>query len=143
MNTKKTYESCLKKQEELIQLFSKMGSFEEKYQYIIDLGKKAPPLAPEDKNEESRVYGCQSRLFLKTSMKEGNCFFQTEADALISQGLGVLLTMVYSGEPPEAVLLCPPTFFEKIGLTDHLSPSRVQGVGSLYTKMKKEVLKFI
>lgn len=124
-------------------LFEKCSSFEEKYQRIIDMGKETPPLSSSEKIEANRVLGCQSQMYLKAVFVDGVCVFQTEADALISQGLGALLTRVYSGEPPEVVLSCPPLYLEKIGLTDHLSPSRVNGLGSLFTQMKKKALLFL
>lgn len=135
--------SCLRKQREIEELFEKCHSFEEKYQLLIDMGKQLDPLLPSDKIEENRVYGCQSLMYVKASLIEGRCFFQTEADALISQGMGALLTRVYSGEPPEVVLSCPPTFLEKIGLTHNLSPSRINGLGSLFAHMKKKALFFL
>lgn len=135
--------SCLKKQQEIEALFEKCTSFEEKYQLLIDMGKEIPPLAPHDKIEGNRVYGCQSLMYVKASFLEGRCFFQTDADALISQGMGALLTRVYSGETPEVVLSCPPAFLEKIGLTNNLSPSRINGLASLFAHMKKQALLFL
>lgn len=135
------FESCLKKQEEVKKLFAAAPTAEEKYQLIMDLGKKQIPLLPEEKTEENRVQGCQSLTYLKTYLKDGKSYFQTESDALLSAGLGQILTMVYSGEHPEVVLKCPPTYLEELGIPASLSPSRASGLASIFTRMKQEALK--
>lgn len=132
--------SCLKKQADLVELFSGRATMDEKYQLLIDFGKKQSSLSLLDKNENTRVEGCQSLMYLKVWMSEGLIYFQTEADALISAGLGELLRAVYSGEPAEVVLACPLTFLEKIGLSTSLSPSRMNGLASLVTKLRKETM---
>lgn len=137
------FSSCLDKQQKVRELFRTAASPEEMYQRIIDLGKKSPKLSPEEKTEERRVKGCQSRTFLKAEFVEGKCFFKIDSEALISAGLGQLLTCVYNGEPPEAVIHCPPKFLEELGIIKSLSPSRSQGVANMFARMKLEAIKFL
>ena len=135
------FESCLAKQEKVKTLFASATTPDAKYQLLMELGKRQVPLAPEDKTEDARVHGCQSTTYLKASLEHGMSCFQTDSDALISAGLGVLLTMVYSGEPPEVVLKCPPTYLEELGIHANLSPGRANGLSSIFSKMKQEALK--
>ena len=135
------FDSCRAKEEEVKKLFASAVSAEEKYQVLMDLGRRQVPLAPEDKTDENRVHGCQSITYLKATVENGKSYFQTESDALISAGLGQILTMVYSGEAPEVVLKCPPTYLEELGIHASLSPGRANGLASIFTKMKQEALK--
>ena len=113
------------------------------YQIIIDLGKQAVKLPPEDKIEGRRIKGCQSLTYLKAELIEGKCFFHIDSEALISAGLGELLTRVYNGETPEALLHCPPRYLEELGIVKSLSPSRSQGLGNMFARMKLEAIKFL
>lgn len=135
-------ESCLAKQEKVKELFQSCTTQEARYQLIIDLGRTQKPLALHEKTETARVKGCQSNMFLKATYEDGFCHFQTEADALISAGLGVLLTMVYDHELPETVLKCPPTFLEELQIHASLTPNRSNGLSSLYLHMKQQALLF-
>lgn len=137
------FENCLKKQEMIRQLFQDCTTLEERYQKIIDLGRTQTGLESHWKQEEYRVQGCQSNMYLRSEYVQGRCLFVTDADALISAGLGVLLTRVYSGEPPEVVLKCPPTYLEDLKIQASLTPGRVNGLASLYLKMKQEALKMM
>ena len=129
------------KQNEIRMLFSSLSSVEEKYQKIIELGKMQPQLDSSDKIPENIVQGCQSTLYLVTCFTDGKVHFQTQADALISSGLGVLLERVYSGEVPEVILKCLPTYLEELGIAQSLTPSRANGLASIYLRMKQEALK--
>ena len=135
------FESCRAKQEAVKKLFSSAATSEEKYQVLMDLGKRQVPLAPEDKTENSRVHGCQSITYLKATLDNGKSYFQTESDALISAGLGQILTMVYSDEIPEVVLKCPPAYLNELGIHASLSPGRANGLASIFTKIQQEALK--
>jgi cysteine desulfuration protein SufE len=131
---------CEDKQKQVIALFSGCTSAREKYEKIIELGKNVQPLDPRNKTETNRVRGCQSKMYLKTEYRDGKLFFETSADALISQGLGVLLTSVYSGESPETILQCPPHHIEELSLAKILSPTRTNGLSALYLRMKQEAV---
>ncbi len=131
----------LKKIESLKSEFLALHSKEALYQQIMEWGKKLPTFAPEWKSEENRVVGCQSMMYLHTRFENQKLFFYAESDALISSGLASLLIFVYSGEPPETLLLTPPTFLEEIGIPAALSPGRANGLASLYLKMKQEAFR--
>jgi len=137
------FSSCLNKQQKVREIFLSATSPEEVYQIIIDLGKKSRRLSPEEKTEERRVKGCQSLTFLKAEFVEGKCLFEIDSEALISAGLGQLLTLVYSGEPPEAIIKCSPKYLEDLGIIKSLSHSRSQGVANMFARMKLEAIKFL
>lgn len=134
-------ESCLQKQQQIIDLFSKCSSQEQKYEKIIEMGRKAKGLDPQYKIPENLVKGCQSTMYLHSWVDGGKVFFQGESDALISSGLAELLISVYSGEPPEVILKCPPDYLETIGISASLTPNRANGLYSMHLRMKQEALK--
>lgn len=138
-----TYCSCLKKQEEVKALFQNQLSAEAKYEYLIDLGRKLPPLPPECKNRENLVIGCQSAIYLRARMENGAVFFDAESDALVTSGLVALLVSVYNGETPQTILKCPPTFLEDLGIQASLTPSRVNGLHRIHLKMRQEAVKLL
>ncbi len=138
------FESCLEKQKELIAQFKSCKTAEEKYQLIIELGKTQNRLAEKDKTEENFVRGCQSRLFIKSHFdkEKGVVFFESDADALISAGLGILLVKVYSGESPETILKCPPSYIEELSIHQTLTPGRANGLAAVYVRLKQDALKY-
>lgn len=135
--------SCLAKQDQLKKLFEGLPSQEERYQKIIAMGRAAKPLDACKRTEDRLVPGCQSLLYLDVSLIDGRLFLQAYSDALISSGLAELLIQVYQGEPPQSVIHCPPLFLKELGILSSLSPSRANGLKSLYEKLQKESLKFI
>lgn len=135
------FESCLNKQALLLSLFQNLSNEEAKYNKIIELGKSQKKLPEEFKTPENLVIGCQSKMYLHAYINNGLIYFETESDAIISAGLGVLLTQVYSEEPIETIFKCPPDYLKQIGITSILSPSRSNGLMSLYLKMKQEALR--
>ena len=137
------YTTCEAKQAEIKKLFEPLSTEEEKYSKIIELGRTLPPLAETFKIEENRVKGCQSQMYLHSDYKEGQVLFQASSDALISSGLAYLLLFVYSGQTPEAILKCPPTYLEELGITASLTPNRANGLYSLHLKMKQDALKHL
>ncbi|MDN3509457.1 MAG: SufE family protein [Candidatus Neptunochlamydia sp.] len=137
------FNNCLDKQEEIKKCFLSLKSQEKRYLKIIELGQNAPKMAIEDQVEENIVAGCQSLLYLKLKCREGKLSLQTSSNALISAGLAQLLVQTYDGEPPEVVFQCPPHFLKEVGLLESLSPSRANGLKSLYQKLRKESLKFL
>ncbi|MDB6081871.1 MAG: pncA [Chlamydiia bacterium] len=135
------FESCLAKQRALIELFQECTTAEEKYQKIIELGKTQSRLDPLDKTEKNLVSGCQSRMYLKSWMDQGCVFFESESDALISAGLGMLLLRVYSGEIPEVILKCPPDHIEVLAIRQTLTPGRANGLAAVYVRLKQDALR--
>lgn len=136
-------ESFLKKQQEVKQLFANCGTIEAKYQRIIELGKEQGHLEAQYKTQETLVRGCQSVMYMHTFFEEGKLYFQTDADAIISAGLGVLLTKVYSGEQAETILRFPPKYIEELGIPQSLTPGRANGLASIYVRMKQEALRHL
>jgi len=137
------YESCLEKQRKIKEIFLACPSEEAKYEKIIEMGREMPALASEHKKPENLVKGCQSQTYLHTYFSGEKIHFEAESDALISAGLASLLTQVYSGETPEAVIKCPPTYLEELGITASLTPNRASGLYSMHLRMKQEALKVL
>lgn len=137
------YETCLDKQTAVKALFEDCKNDDAKYARIIDLGRKLPPLDEQYKIPPLIVKGCQSTVYLH-SFKEGDkVVFQVCSDALISAGLAALLMQVYSGETPETILKCPPTYLEELGITNSLTPNRANGLYSMHLRMKQDALKLL
>ena len=137
------FESCLAKQDLVNQLFATAPTPDDRYQVLLDLGKRQPALLPEEKNETSRIHGCQSSTYIQTTVEEGKMLIRIESDALISAGLGQLLTMIYSGETPEAILKCPPMVLDTLGIRASLSPGRANGLASMLMRIRVEALKYL
>lgn len=136
-----SFDSCLHKQEKIKQIFENCHSPDEKYEQILKMGKELKNFDEKEKTEENLVKGCQSQMFLSTSVKEGKMHFKAYSDALISSGLAYLLLQVYDNEPPEVVLKCPPDYLQELGIFASLSPGRANGLASLHLRMKQEALK--
>jgi cysteine desulfuration protein SufE len=137
------FETCLEKQQLIKSLFQSCPTEEAKYEKIIALGKAMPQLEEQYKIASNLVQGCQSIMYLHSYKKEDKIYFEVASDALISAGLAALLIKVYSGETPETILKCPPTYLEELGITTRLTPSRANGLYSIHLKMKQEALKFL
>lgn len=135
------FESCLEKQNHIKELFAGCRDEEAKYGKIIELGKNLRKLHTDLQIKENLVDGCQSQLYLHTELRDDKLFFEADSDALISAGLAYLLITVYSGETPETVLKCPPTFLEELEISSSLTPNRANGLYSLHLRMKQEALK--
>ncbi len=130
-------------QESLKKLFLTFTSPQIKYEKIIEMGQDLPPFSPTSKIQDNLVEGCQSLLYLETYFVKGMVYFNADSEALISRGLAALLIKVYSGHLPEDLFKYPPYFIQEIGLPQILSPSRSNGLASLYLKMQREVLRNI
>jgi cysteine desulfuration protein SufE len=115
----------------IIEDFSFFDDWEDKYQYLIDLGKKLPELDDVYKTEEYRVKGCNSNLWVVSKLKEGKMIFLGSSDSVIVQGLFFLVQFIYNEEDPQTILSEPLDFFNEIGLSSHLGPSRTNGFNSL------------
>jgi cysteine desulfuration protein SufE len=124
-------------------LFAACFTAAQKYEKIIELGRQLTPYPLELKTPDRLVKGCQSAMYLHVEMIDNKLFFQAHSEALISAGLAALLLKVYHGEPPEAILGCPPQFLEDLGIYGALSPGRANGLASLFQRMKQEALNFL
>jgi len=116
------------KQEKIIEEFSFLEDWMDKYEYLIELGKKLPPLREEAKTEENLIAGCQSRVWLDARIEDGKLIFNAESDALITKGIVSLLVSVFSGHTPAEILAADMGFIEQVGLKEHLSPTRANGL---------------
>lgn len=122
------------------ELFASCLTSEERYNKIIELGRSAPPMDPTHQTEQARVIGCQSLVFLRSSINEGRIYYQASSEALISAGLAQLLVFVYSGETPETVLKTAPEYLTAIGIEGALTLNRANGLHSIHLRMKQEAL---
>lgn len=129
-------------QDQLIEDFELFDDWEEKYEYIIDMGKKLPVMPDEHKSEENIIKGCQSVVWLNASFNEGLVHFEADSQAMIVKGLVSMLLNVLSGHTPEEVLHADLYFIEKIGLTSHLAQTRANGLASMVKQMKTYALAF-
>ena len=129
-------------QDEVIEEFSDFDDWMDKYQLLIDLGNEQEPLAPEYKNDQNLIDGCQSRVWLQADLLDGKVEFQAESDALIVKGIIALLIKVVSGHTPDEILENDLYFIEAIGLKDHLSPTRSNGLLAMVKQMRMYALAF-
>ena len=129
-------------QDEVIEEFSDFDDWMDKYQLLIDLGNEQEPLDPEYKNDQNLIDGCQSRVWLQADLVDGKVEFQAESDALIVKGIIALLIKVVSGHTPDEILENELYFIEAIGLKDHLSPTRSNGLLAMVKQMRMYALAF-
>ena len=129
-------------QDEVIEEFSDFDDWMDKYQLLIDLGNEQEPLAPEYKNDQNLIDGCQSRVWLQADLVDGKIEFQAESDALIVKGIIALLIKVVSGHTPDEILDNELYIIEAIGLKDHLSPTRSNGLLAMVKQMRMYALAF-
>ena len=122
---------------ELINDFSCFENWEDKYQYLIDLGRNVPKMDEKLKVDENKLKGCQSVVYFSNSVNnDGSIHFMANSDAAIVQGLIALMLKVYSGRKPQEILDIDIKFLEQIGLDEHLSPTRKNGLSSLISSIK-------
>lgn len=123
-------------QERIIQEFSLLEDWTDKYKYIIKLGSKLDDLLEEDYVDENLVKGCQSKVWLTATMQNDTLIFKADSDATITKGLVALMIRLYSNQRPDEILKNNPDFLKKIGLAEHLSPTRANGLASMVKQMK-------
>ena len=124
------------KQDRIIRQFKILGDWPERYKYIIKLGQKLEPIDEKHKVDENLVRGCQSQVWLITELDDNKVIFKADSDAAITKGLVALLVNFYSGEDPDTILNTKPEFIKKIGMQEHLSPTRSNGLASMVKQMK-------
>ena len=129
-------------QDSIIEEFSGFDDWLDRYQLLIDLGGDQEPLPEEYKTDSNLIEGCQSRVWLQADLVDGRVVFCAESDALIVKGLVSLLVKVYSGHTPDEILVAEPYFVEAIGLKEHLSPTRSNGLLAMIKQMKLYALAF-
>jgi cysteine desulfuration protein SufE len=129
-------------QEAIIDEFSVMDEWMDKYNYLIDLGKSIPLLDEAGKKEENLIRGCQSRVWLSADFSDGVVNFKADSDAIITKGIAALLIRVLSGHTPNEILNTDLYFIDKIGLKEHLSPTRSNGLVAMLKQMRLYALAF-
>ena len=129
-------------QEEVIEEFSAFDDWMDKYQMIIDLGNEQPALDAAYKTEDNLIDGCQSRVWLHATMRDGLVHFEADSDAIITKGLIALLIRVLSDHTPAEILASDVHFIDAIGLTQHLSPTRSNGLLSMLKQIKTYALAY-
>lgn len=125
-------------EQELVDDFAMFETWEEKYEYLIDLGKKLAPLNDEFKKEEYKIKGCQSSVWVHSFEKDGLIFFEGDSDAIIVKGLVSMMIMVFSGQKPDTIVGSDLEFLNTIGLSSHLAQTRSNGLRSMIKQMKLE-----
>ena len=129
-------------QDEVIEEFEDFSDWMDKYQLLIDLGNEQEPLDPQYKTEQNLIDGCQSRVWLQADEVDGKLVFQAESDALIVKGIIALLIKVLSGHTPDEILESDLYFIDRIGLREHLSPTRSNGLLSMVKQMRMYALAY-
>ena len=127
---------------EIKEEFSLFDSWDDKYEYIIDLGKKLQPLEEKYKIDENRVRVCQSTVWLVADHKDGKIFYKAESDAVIVKGLISMLIRVLSGQTPDDIINARLNFIHEIGMTTHLAQTRSNGLLAMVKQMKNFALAF-
>ena len=129
-------------QNRIVREFNSLEDWTERYKHIIKIGSKLPHLDSSKKIEHNIVKGCQSQVWLHAEFNEGKIFFEADSDAAITKGLIALMIHLYSQQTPSAILTTEPTFITEIGMHEHLSPTRANGLASMVKQMKIYALAF-
>ena len=129
-------------QNRIVREFNLFEDWTERYKHIIKLGSKLPPLDSSKKIDSNIVKGCQSQVWLHAELNDGRIIFEADSDAAITKGLVALMVRLYSHQTPIAILKTEPTFITEIGMNEHLSPTRANGLASMVKQMKIYALAF-
>lgn len=124
-------------QEEIVDTFSLLDDWTDRYQYIIDLGKQLPPFPEEYKTEDYRLKGCQSQVWIRTDLVDGLLHIRATSDSAIVSGLIALLLRVYNDRRPGDIIATPPDFIRRIELESHLSPTRSNGLSAMIQQIRQ------
>ncbi len=129
-------------QQEVVEEFALFSDWQDRYEHLIELGKDLPMIAPEKKTEVNIVRGCQSRVWLNAEQRNDLVHFTADSDAMITKGLVALLVRVLNDRTPQEILSTPLTFIDTIGLREHLSPNRSNGLVAMLDQMKRYALAY-
>ncbi|MEL0074233.1 MAG: SufE family protein [Flavobacteriaceae bacterium] len=130
------------RQQEVIEEFSLFEDWMQRYEHMIDLGKTLPLIAPAYKTEDNIIKGCQSKVWVHAELEADKLVFTADSDALITKGIIAILIRVFSGQSPKAILAADTEFINKIGLKEHLSPTRANGLVSMIKQIKMYAVAF-
>ncbi|MCX6296184.1 MAG: SufE family protein [Bacteroidetes bacterium] len=127
---------------EIVEEFEMFDDWMQKYEYLIDLGKSLPLIDEQYKTEDTLIKGCQSRVWMHSELKDGKVIYTADSDAIITKGMVALMIRVLSNHTPDEIMNAKLNFVEKIGLTQHLSPTRSNGLLSMIKQMKLDALAY-
>lgn len=144
MNLVDTYSIATidEKQREIIETFGFLSNWEERYEHMIDLGKSLPLIDSEFKTNDFIIKGCQSQVWMHAELRENRLFFTADSDAIITKGIIAILIEVFSGQPPMDIINSDIKFVNDIGIKDHLSPTRANGLMSMIKQIKFYAIAF-
>ena len=123
-------------QEEIIDEFSMFDDWMDRYEYLIELGKSLPIIDEQFKLDENLIKGCQSKVWLYSELENDTIKFSADSDAILTKGIAALLLRVYSGQKPGDILTAETSFIDEVGLKEHLSPTRANGLVSMIKQIK-------
>lgn len=129
-------------QDEIVEEFSLFEDWMQRYEYMIELGKSLPLIDPQHKTEDNIIKGCQSKVWVHADLSEEKLVFTADSDAIITKGIIAILIRVFSHQHPDAILEAETTFIDKIGLREHLSPTRANGLVSMIKQLKMYAIAF-
>ena len=129
-------------QEEIVEEFSMFDDWMQRYEYMIDLGKSLPLIDSQYKNDDYIIKGCQSKVWVHADLKNNKLVFTADSDAIITKGIIAILIRVFSNQHPNAIMQANTDFIDKIGLKEHLSPSRANGLVSMIKQLKMYAVAF-
>jgi len=129
-------------QEEIVKEFEQYTDWEDKYKRIIELGRQLAPINEAYKTDKYKLSGCQSQVWINAKLDANKIIFEADSDAAIVKGLIALLIKVYSNHTPDEILSSPPEFVKKIGIDNHLSPTRKNGLGAMMKQIQMYAVAF-
>jgi cysteine desulfuration protein SufE len=129
-------------EKEITEEFELFDDWMQKYEHLIELGKSLPMIEEKHRTDDKLIKGCQSRVWMHSELKDGKVYFTADSDAIITKGMVALMVRVLSGHTPDEILGSKLDFIEKIGLTQHLSPTRSNGLLSMIKQMKLDALAY-
>lgn len=129
-------------QDEIVKEFEQYTEWEDKYKRIIDLGRQLASINEIYRTDKYKLNGCQSQVWINAKLQDGKILFEADSDAAIVKGLIALIIKVYSNHTPEEILSSPPEFIKKIGIDNHLSPTRQNGLGAMMKQIQLYAVAF-
>ena len=134
--------SIAEKQEQLLEELALFQEWTERYEYVIGLGRKLPPMEDSAKTAEHLIKGCQSQVWLDATLADGRVHYAADSDSLITKGMIALFVAVLDGEKPDDILTADLSFIDRTGLKEHLAPTRANALNLMATQMKQRALEF-
>lgn len=134
--------SIADKQKEILEELSFFPDWQERYEYVIGLGRKLSPMPDEAKTADKLIKGCQSQVWLDARIQDGRVHYLADSDSVITKGMIALFVRVLDGETPDAILAADLSFIDRTGLKEHLAPTRANALNLMATQMKQRALDF-